>query len=72
MKATGEDTLQENDQFDWVIMASSFHWTDHTKSLPEFSRILKPSGYFTALWNPRDIQRSEFLRVSKILFIHSY
>ena len=60
VKATGEDTLQENDQFDWVIMASSFHWTDHTKSLPEFSRILKPGGYFTALWNPRDIQRSEF------------
>ena len=60
VKGTGEKTLQETNKFDWVIMASSFHWTDHTKSLPEFHRILKPYGYFTALWNPRDIQASKF------------
>ncbi|TNB55237.1 SAM-dependent methyltransferase, partial [Campylobacter helveticus] len=46
---------------DWVIMASSFHWTDPKKSLPEFARLLQRggggpgAGYFTAIWNPRHI-----------------
>ena len=54
-KGDGENTKMNNNEFDWVIMASSFHWTDHTKSLPEFRRILKNGGYFTAIWNPRNI-----------------
>ena len=37
-------------------MASSFHWTDPQKSLPEFHRILKPSGYLTILYNSRDLE----------------
>lgn len=40
---------------DWVIMASSFHWADPKKSLPEFARVLNGGGYFTAIWNPRHI-----------------
>lgn len=58
-KGSGEETGLEDDSVDWVLMASSFHWTDPGKSLPEFHRILKPGGAFTALWNPRDLQRSE-------------
>lgn len=54
-KGSGEDTGVESSVADWVIMASSFHWTDPNKSLPEFSRILKNGGYFTAMWNPRHI-----------------
>jgi ubiquinone/menaquinone biosynthesis C-methylase UbiE len=45
---------------DWLTMASSFHWVDRTRGLKEFYRVLKPGGYFTALWNPRDLQKSEF------------
>ncbi|MCI7484637.1 MAG: class I SAM-dependent methyltransferase [Helicobacter sp.] len=55
-EGSGEDTLLESGSYDWVVMASSFHWTDPSKSLPEFSRILKPQGYFSALWNPRNIK----------------
>jgi len=44
----------------WVTMGSSFHWTDTNAALTEFGRILKPKGFFTAIWNPRDIERSEF------------
>lgn len=60
-KGSGEDTTLAKQSADWVIMASSFHWTDPNKSLPEFARIingggdLKKTGYFTALWNPRHI-----------------
>lgn len=43
-KGSGEETGLEKNVADWVIMASSFHWTDPNKSLPEFSRILQGGG----------------------------
>ena len=55
-KGSGEETGIDSNFADWVLMASSFHWTDHAKSLPEFARILKQGGYFTAIWNPRNIK----------------
>lgn len=57
---SGESTGLDSGSIDWVLMGSSFHWTDPKKSLPEIHRILRPGGYFTALWNPRDFSRSEF------------
>jgi len=44
---------------DWVLMGSSFHWTKPAEALAEFHRILRPGGFFTALWNPRDLESSE-------------
>ena len=46
---------------DWVTMASSLHWTDLKLSLPEFKRVLRPSGRFTALWNPRHLEQNPIL-----------
>lgn len=40
-KGSGEETHLPAESQDWVVMASSFHWTDPAKSLPEFARILK-------------------------------
>jgi ubiquinone/menaquinone biosynthesis C-methylase UbiE len=69
LKGTAETTGLSDNTYDWVIMASSFHWTDATKSLPEFSRILKDKGYLTTLWNPRDIQRSQIeMKVEEIIY----
>jgi ubiquinone/menaquinone biosynthesis C-methylase UbiE len=56
---SGEDTGLESSSCAWLLMASSFHWVDETKGLPEFHRVLKPGGFFTALWNPRDLANSE-------------
>lgn len=56
---SGEATGLETSSADWVLMASSFHWVDTEKGLSEFHRILKPGGHFSALWNPRDLARSE-------------
>lgn len=58
-KGTAESTGLPDNSVDWVLMGSSFHWTDAPKAVEEFRRILKPGGFFTAIWNPRDIQRSE-------------
>ncbi len=43
----------------WALMGSSFHWADSEQAVREFYRILVPGGFFTAIWNPRDIESSE-------------
>lgn len=47
---------------DLVTMASSFHWTDVDRALAEFLRVLKPGGWFAALWNPRVIGEAGLFR----------
>lgn len=59
-KGSAEETGLDDNSVNWVLMGSSFHWTNTKDALKEFHRILKPGGYFTAIWNPRDIERSEF------------
>lgn len=58
-KGTAEVTGLEDNFAQWALMGSSFHWTEHKVALEEFHRILTPGGFFTAIWNPRDIEKSE-------------
>lgn len=58
-QGSGEETFLPDSSVDWVLMGSSFHWTDQQSALKEFYRILKPGGFFTALWNPRDLEQNE-------------
>jgi ubiquinone/menaquinone biosynthesis C-methylase UbiE len=58
-QGSGEKIPLSDSSVDWVTMASSFHWVDPEKGLKEFRRVLKPGGYFTALWNPRNIENNE-------------
>lgn len=57
-QAYAEKTDLPSHQYDWVLMGSSFHWTDPQKSLPEFHRLLKPNGLVTLVWNPRTIEKA--------------
>lgn len=57
-KGSAETTDLPDGCVDWVLMGSSFHWADASRATEEFRRILKPGGFFTAIWNPRDIKRS--------------
>ena len=59
-QGSAEDTGLKNKTYDWVLMGSSFHWVDFKKAINEFERILKPNGKFTAIWNPRNLEVSEF------------
>ncbi len=58
-KGFAEHTGLGDSSFDWVLMGSSFHWANTEEALKEFHRILKPGGYFTAIWNPRNIEGNE-------------
>jgi ubiquinone/menaquinone biosynthesis C-methylase UbiE len=59
-KGSAENTSLTSCSVDWVTMASSFHWANLEKALAEFHRIIKPGGYLTILWNPRNIDASTF------------
>lgn len=59
-KGWAEHTGLADNSVDWVLMGSSFHWANTEEALAEFYRILKPHGFFTAIWNPRDIENNAF------------
>jgi len=65
-KGTAEISSLPDSCAGWAIMGSSFHWADTKDALNEFNRILKPGGFFTAIYNPRNIEISEFhLKIEK-------
>lgn len=68
-EGTAEHTGLPSSAFDWVLMGSSFHWANTSDALAEFHRILKPGGYFTAIWNPRDIEGNELHeRIEQVIY----
>lgn len=58
-EGTAEVTGLKDNCVNWALMGSSFHWADSKLAVKEFYRILVPGGFFTAIWNPRDIESSE-------------
>ncbi len=60
-KGSAENTGMPDASADLLTMASSFHWADFPTALAEFRRVLRPDGWFTALWNTRYLDRSPLL-----------
>lgn len=58
-EGSAEKTELEDSSIFWALMGSSFHWADSAQAMREFYRILIPGGFFTAIWNPRDIENSD-------------
>ena len=59
LKGSGEQTNLQSNSADWLIMASSFHWTDPTKSLPEFARVLRGGNSQNTSTHPHTPSASE-------------
>lgn len=51
-----EETGLQSSSMDLLTMASSFHWADFDTAVAEFHRVLRPAGWFCAVWNPRLIE----------------
>ncbi|HUZ72451.1 MAG TPA: class I SAM-dependent methyltransferase [Stellaceae bacterium] len=60
-KGAGEATGLGAQCCDLVSMASSFHWVDFDRGCTEFQRVLRPGGWFVALWNPRLVEANPLL-----------
>ncbi len=60
-EGNAEETGLEDSSRDLLTMASSFHWPDFDKAVKEFARILRPEGWFCALWNPRLLEVNPLL-----------
>ncbi|WP_229837009.1 class I SAM-dependent methyltransferase [Thalassobaculum fulvum] len=60
-KGSAEITGIPDGSADLLTMASSFHWADFPVALAEFRRVLRPHGWFAALWNTRYLDRSPLL-----------
>ena len=54
-EGTGEDTRQPPGIFDLVTFGSSFNVTDRQKALKETHRLLKEGGWFSCMWNHRQL-----------------
>lgn len=68
-KGTAEHTGLDDTCVDWALMGSSFHWTVPEEAMKEFHRILKPGGFFTAIWNPRNIESSPLhMEIEQIVY----
>ena len=55
IKANGTATGLPAEDTNWVTFGSSFNVADRVLVLKETSRILKKGGYFTCMWNHRDL-----------------
>ena len=48
---TFEDAELSDATFDLGISATAFHWLDEAAALAKIARLLKPGGWWAALWN---------------------
>jgi SAM-dependent methyltransferase len=62
LAATGEATALAEASVDWFTMGSSFNTTDRARCLAEAARVLRPGGWFTCLWNHRDVEHDPVQR----------
>jgi ubiquinone/menaquinone biosynthesis C-methylase UbiE len=53
INSTAEEFEYARSSVDLITMASSFHWANYDKAISNFKSLLKPGGYFCALWNTR-------------------
>ena len=66
-EGTGERTGQPAAAFDLVTFGSSFNVTDRAAALRETARILKPRGWFAAMWNHRDLADPIQRRIENVI-----
>ncbi|MFQ6342737.1 class I SAM-dependent methyltransferase [Campylobacter sp. VTCC 70190] len=55
IRAVANNSTLKSETFDWVTFGSSFDVIDRNESLQEAHRLLSKNGWFTCMWNHRDL-----------------
>ena len=74
VRATGVNSTLKSGSFDWVSFGSSFNVMDRNEALEETHRLLKKDGYFSCMWNHRDLN-DEIQKIAEetiVEFVPSY
>ena len=66
---TAEATTLPHESVDLVAAGQAFHWFDRPKTRHEFARFLRPDGWVVLVWNERETETSDFLRVYEQLLV---
>jgi ubiquinone/menaquinone biosynthesis C-methylase UbiE len=66
-EGTGEATGQTAQTFDMVTFGSSFNVCDRRQALKETARILKPRGWFSCMWNHRQLDDPIQAQIEEII-----
>lgn len=69
-EGTGEATGQAIHVFDMVTFGSSFNVCDRQQALKETARILKPRGWFSCMWNHRQLDDPIQSKIEAIIKAH--
>lgn len=67
LPGTAEDIPFDDDSFDAVVCAQSFHWFASSEALSEIHRVLKPDGKLGLIWNLRDERIAWVAALSEIV-----
>jgi SAM-dependent methyltransferase len=51
---------------DAVVAGQAYHWFDRERAHPEIARLIRPGGYFGAVWNHRDDREPWIAELSRI------
>lgn len=66
-EGTGEQTGQTAHAFDMVTFGSSFNVCERPAALKETTRILKPHGWFSCMWNHRQLDDPIQAKIESII-----
>jgi len=69
-EGTGEATGQAIQAFDMVTFGSSFNVCDRQQALREAAHILKPHGWFSCMWNHRQLDDPIQSKIEAIIKTH--
>ncbi len=69
VSASAQATTLPDHSIDLIVAAQAFHWFNTPATRAEFTRILKPGGHISLIWNERKLDSTPFLHAFEQLLL---